>query len=207
MDETSKVVDILKDVVKLESDSEVDFDSKGKTLQDIKRKIDKHVNTLEIQVSKLNRNDKDYRSQMRNKTRTFNILTKASNIIDDATYDIEQKDDKGLSNTLHYLNDKLQNFATERYDEIHQSEIKALELDKLITLLDKGKSAKALASTAVDITTAALDITSSGLKIAAIIASAAAPSDGGTTSVGAQATAMTLHALGHGLKAPYPLST
>ena len=200
MDETSKVVDILKDVVKLESDSEVDFDSKGKTLQDIKRKIDKHVNTLEIQVSKLNRNDKDYRSQMRNKTRTFNILTKASNIIDDATYDIEQKDDKGLSNTLHYLNDKLQNFATERYDEIHQSEIKALELDKLVTLLDKGKSAKALASTAVDITTAALDITSSGLKIAAVAASAAAPSDGGTTSVGAQASAMTLHALGHGLK-------
>ena len=111
---------------------------------------------------------------MRNKTRTFNILTKASNIIDDATYDIEQKDDKGLSNTLHYLNDKLQNFATERYDEIHQSEIKALELDKLVTLLDKGKSAKALASTAVDITTAALDITSSGLKIAAVAASAAA---------------------------------
>ena len=198
MEETSKVVDILKDVVKLQSDSK--SDSKGKTLQDIKSKIDKHVSELNDQIMKLNENkhlNKDYRSEVRNKTRTCKILTEASKIVEKASYDI---DEKGFANTLHYLNDKLQNFATERYDEIHQSEIKALELDKLVTLLDKGKSAKALASTAVDITTAALDITSSGLKIAAVAASAAAPSDGGTTSVGAQASAMTLHALGHGLK-------
>ena len=101
---------------------------------------------------------------------------------------------------MHYLNDKLQNFASERYDEIHQSELKALELDQLVTKLDEGKSAQALAMTAADVTLATLDITSSVLKTSAIIASAAAPADGGATASAAQATAMTLHALGHGLK-------
>ena len=38
MDETSKVVDILKDVVKIQTNAEVDFDSIGKSLQDINRK-------------------------------------------------------------------------------------------------------------------------------------------------------------------------
>ena len=206
MQETSKVVAILKDVVSIQSGS------KAEPIEELKKlnsKVSETMKNLTLEMKDLQNQKEtgeDFSSEFRNKTRTFQVLSDFQEKLGEIQTGLSNVNNSGedftqsLDNGLHYLNDKLQKFSSERYDEINKSQLKALELDQLVTLLDEGKSGQALISTGADIALSSADIASSGLKFAAYGASIAAAADGGTTAATLHTASIGLHAAGHSLK-------